>query len=181
MSTNPGTEEWQKYAQELEDYTAALRKENEELKNAPKSSLLTASIDWRNKLTDIAIWAALALAVVLFVNYRKGSPEPGPKPIDTIIADSEIVKKTFPSVIAAHRAVFEKAAQQVDNGDIKTDAELFAFVEPALEALSKEAKKPFNEMFSMSLPRNEDGTFSNEEKDHKPAVVKFLRMISEKW
>jgi len=73
--------------------------------------------------------------------------------------------------------VFLEAASKVEKGEIKTDKELFDFVQPATKAAREQANKPFDLSLEMTLPRNDDGTFAGKEIE----AGKILRKIARSW
>jgi len=73
--------------------------------------------------------------------------------------------------------VFNLAADKVEKGEIKTDKELFDFIQPATKAAREQANKPFDMSLEMTLPRNEDGSFAGKEIE----AGKVLRRIAKSW
>jgi hypothetical protein len=102
-------------------------------------------------------------------------PSPEPKPVTVTL------EKATAGVLATTRAenarVFEEAASKVEKGEIKTDRELFDFVQPATKLARELANKPFDLSLEMTLPRNENGTFAGKEME----AGKVLRKVARSW
>ena len=102
-------------------------------------------------------------------------PSPDPKPV------SVTIEKATAGVLATMRAesarIFNEAASKVEKGEIKTDRELFDFVQPATKLAREQANKPFDLSLEMTLSRNEDGTFAGKEIE----ASKVLRRVAKSW
>lgn len=118
--------------------------------------------------------AAVLGAVIWFQQGVKTDPEPTPVPDQTIEAVIDVI---FSEMSKGYAAVFVSAADKVKSGEIKTDQQLFDYVQPALVALRIEKQRPFDQIFNMSLPRGDDGTFAGKEAE----VEEFLRRIAKSW
>ncbi len=122
--------------------------------------------------------AGLAVVAMLGIMYWKNlrvdpTPTPGPKPASV----EKVVETLQKELRKGHAETFEQAAELVKSKQLSTDKELFDFVQPALVSLRAEKQRPFDQMFQMSLPRGEDGTFSGKESE----VEAFLRRIAKAW
>lgn len=104
------------------------------------------------------------------------TPGPQPEPVPSVSIEKD-TKAILAKLKVEFSRVFSEAADRVEKGAIKTDKELFDFVKPATEAARKEANKPFDVSFDLSLPRNEDGAFAGKEKE----ASALLRKISRSW
>lgn len=122
-------------------------------------------------------WIAVAvLGYMLWSQQPKVDPKPiDPKPVVVTI------EKATAGILATMRTenarVFNEAANKVENGEIKTDRELFDFVQPATRLAREQANKPFDVSLEMTLPRNEDGTFAGKEIE----AGKVLRKVAKSW
>ena len=126
-------------------------------------------------ITSLVPWGiALALGYMVWTK-QDAAPSPEPKPITVTI------EKATAGVLAMMRAenarVFNEAASKVEKGEIKTDKELFDFVQPAIKLAREQASKPFDLSLEMTLPRNEDGTFAGKEIE----AGKVLRRVAKSW
>lgn len=121
-----------------------------------------------------ALLAVVLGALVWFQRSDSDNPGPGPSPDQTIEAVTEGV---FNDMKAGYAQTFTSAAERVRSGEIKTDQELFAIVQPALVAMRKEKQRPFDQIFNLSLPRGEDGSFAGKETE----VAEFLLKIAKSW
>jgi len=127
------------------------------------------------KQTNYLPWIAVAvLGYMLWSNQTKVDPKPDAPVVVTI-------EKATAGVLAAMKIenarVFNEAANKVEKGEIKTDKELFDFVQPATKLAREQANKPFDVSLEMTLPRNEDGTFIGKEAE----AGKVLRRIARSW
>jgi hypothetical protein len=133
--------------------------------------------DKKNEITlgTIAPWIAVAFLGYMLWTKQDAAPSPEPKPVAVTI------EKATSSVLATMKAenarVFLEAASKVESGEFKSDKELFAFVEPATKLAREQANKPFDISLDMTLPRNDDGTFSGKEIE----AGKVLRRIARSW
>jgi hypothetical protein len=122
---------------------------------------------------------ALNIGLVLYfcsVYFAKPDSKPDePKPVVVTI------EKATAGVLAAMKIenarVFTEAANKVEKGELKTDKELFDFVQPATKLAREQANKPFDVSLEMTLPRNDDGTFAGKEIE----AGKVLRRIAKSW
>ena len=83
----------------------------------------------------------------------------------------------LPSLKQYNAKVFNEAATRIRSKEIKSDKELFEFVQPATKKARELAHKPFDLSLEMSLPRNEDGSFVGIEEE--AAVV--CERIAKSW
>lgn len=123
-------------------------------------------------------WPFVVVALVAYLLYSqqtKSEPKPDPKP------DVVTIEKATASVLATMKSenarVFNEAASKVESGQIKTDKELFDFVQPATKLAREQANKPFDVSLEMMLPRNDDGTFAGKEIE----AGKVLRRVAKSW
>ena len=133
--------------------------------------------DKKNELTlgTIAPWIAVAFLGYMLWTKQDAAPSPEPKPVAVTI------EKATAGVLATMKAenarVFLEAASKVEKGEIKTDKELFDFVQPATKLAREQANKPFDMSLEMTLPRNDDGTFAGKEIE----AGKVLRKVAKSW
>ena len=129
---------------------------------------------------EITLWQAapwIAIAVIGYMLWTKqdAAPSPEPKPVNVTI------EKATAGVLATMKAesarIFSEAASKVERGEIKTDKELFDFVQPATKLARELANKPFDLSLEMTLPRNADGTFAGKEIE----AGKVLRKVAKSW
>ena len=128
------------------------------------------------KETNYWPYVVVALAgYMLWSQQTKVEPKPDPKP------DVVTIEKATAGVLASMKTenarVFNEAANKVEKGEIKTDKELFDFVQPATKLAREQANKPFDVSLEMTLPRNEDGTFAGKEIE----AGKVLRKVARSW
>lgn len=129
------------------------------------------------KETNWLPWVAVAvLAYFMFVNKQQPAVDPvvPPSPVVNI---GTVTKQVLPSMAKGFSDIFEQAAAKVEDKTIKTDKELFDFVQPAAAKARVEANKPFDMALESGLPRNEDGTFAGKESE----VSKLLRQVAKAW
>jgi hypothetical protein len=127
-------------------------------------------------LTSYLPWIAVAvLGYMLWTKDASPTPTPDPKPITVTL------EKATAGVLLTMRAenarVFNLAADKVERGEIRTDKELFDFIQPATKTAREQANKPFDLSLEMTLPRNEDGSFAGKEIE----AGKVLRRIARSW
>ena len=135
--------------------------------------------DTKKAETDITSYlpwfAVVVLSYMLWTKDASPAPTPDPRPIKVTL------EKATAGVLATMRTenarVFNLAADKVEKGEIKTDKELFDFIQPATKAAREQANKPFDMSLEMTLPRNEDGTFTGKEIE----AGKVLRRIAKSW
>lgn len=131
------------------------------------------------KETNYLPWVAVAvLGYLLWSNQTKVEPKPDPKPDVPVVVT---IEKATASVLALMKTenarVFNEAASKVESKEIKTDKELFDFVQLATKLAREQANKPFDVSLEMTLPRNDDGTFAGKEIE----AGKVLRRIAKSW
>jgi hypothetical protein len=122
-------------------------------------------------------WIIVAglLGLLIWDRGRK-DPGPQPEPVPSVSVEKD-AKAILAKLKVEFSRVFSEAADKVESKAIKTDKELFDFVKPATEAARKEANKPFDVSFDLSLPRNDDGSFSGKEKE----ASALLRRVAKSW
>lgn len=124
-----------------------------------------------------AIVAIAGISTVLLFQRVKVDPKPEPGPGPKPASVERVVQTMIDEIANGHRETFIQAAELVRTGQIKTDKELFEMVRPALISLRAEKQRPFDEMFQMSLPRGDDGSFAGKEAE----VESFLKRIAKAW
>jgi hypothetical protein len=127
-------------------------------------------------INSLVPWIAVGvLGYMLWTKDASPTPAPDPKPVTVTI------EKATSGVLATMRTenarVFNLAADKVEKGEIRTDKELFDFIQPATKAAREQANKPFDMSLEMSLPRNEDGSFAGKEIE----AAKILRKVAKSW
>jgi len=129
--------------------------------------------------TNYLPWIAVAvLGYMLWSNQTKVEPKPEPKPdVPVVVTIEKATAGVLASMKAENARVFTEAANKVEKGELKTDKELFDFVQPATKLAREQANKPFDVSLEMTLPRNEDGTFAGKEIE----AGKVLRKVARSW
>lgn len=129
--------------------------------------------------TNYLPWIAVAvLGYMLWSQQGKVEPKPDPKPdVPVVVTIEKATASVLASMKIENARVFNEAADKVEKGAIKTDRELFAFVQPATKLAREQANKPFDVSLEMTLPRNEDGTFAGKEIE----AGKVLRKVAKSW
>jgi hypothetical protein len=141
-------------------------------------SLLIGAMTMNETKPDVAWWILLAgVAWMAWNSYSKVTPPgPQPDPVPSVSIEKD-TKAILAKIRTENARIFLEAADNVESGTILTDKALFDFVRPATEAARKEASKPFDVSLDLSLPRNEDGSFSGKEKE----AASLLRRIAKSW
>ena len=122
-------------------------------------------------------WIAVAaLGYLLWARQPETPPGPQPEPVPSVSIEKD-TKQILATIRSANARIFLEAADKVESGTILTDKALFDFVRPATESARKEASKPFDVSLDLSLPRNEDGSFTGKEKE----AASLLRRIAKAW
>ena len=139
--------------------------------------MTTTTVD-NNDISKWLPWVAVAvMAYFLFNKPTTVEPvDPTPTPTPTVNIGT-VTKQVLPSMAKGFADVFEQAAAKVEDKTIKTDKELFDFVQPATAKARVEANKPFDTALESGLPRNEDGTFAGKETE----VARLLRQVAKAW
>ena len=133
-----------------------------------------------NNTNEQNYWPYVVVALIGYMIYSQQTVTPNPKPDDPIPVVVTIEKATssvLTSIKIENARVFNEAASKVEKGEIKTDKELFNFVQPATRLAREQANKPFDVSLEMTLPRNDDGTFTGKEIE----AGKVLRRIAKSW
>jgi hypothetical protein len=131
----------------------------------------------KQDLWQYAPWAvALVFGYLLWTKQPVTPPGPQPDPVPVVSIEKD-TKAILAKIRTENARIFLEAADKVESGTILTDKALFDFVRPATEAARKEANKPFDVSLDLSLPRNEDGSFSGKEKE----AASLLRRIAKSW
>ena len=122
-------------------------------------------------------WIITAVLGYLLLTKQDGAPEPSPDPKPVAVTIEKATAGVLGTMRTENARVFNEAASKVEKGEIKTDKELFDFVQPATKAAREQANKPFDIAFETTLPRNDDGSFAGKEID----AAKVLRRIAKSW
>lgn len=127
-------------------------------------------------INSLVPWGiALVLGYMLWTKQDAPSPTPDPKPV--VVTIEKATAGVFPSLKTYSAKVFNEAATRIRNKEIKTDRELFDFVQPATKKARELANKPFDLSLEMTLPRNEDGSFLGVEE----AAAVVCERIARSW
>jgi hypothetical protein len=137
---------------------------------------LTGAMTMSDKQVNWLPWIAVAALGYLLWNKPATPPGPQPEPVPVVSIEKD-TKQILATIRSANARIFLEAADGIESGTILTDKALFDFVRPATEAARKEANKPFDVSLDLSLPRNEDGSFSGKEKE----AASLLRRIAKSW
>jgi hypothetical protein len=108
---------------------------------------------------------------------KDASPAPSPDPKPVVVTLEKATSGVHATIKAENARVFSLAADKVEKGEIKTDKELFDFIQPATKASREQANKPFDIALEMTLPRNDDGSFAGKEIE----AGKVLRRVAKSW
>ena len=127
-------------------------------------------------LWQYAPWIAVAALGYMLWTQPATPPGPQPAPVPAVSIEKD-TKSILAKIRTENARIFLEAADKVESGTILTDKALFDFVRPATEAARKEANKPFDVSLDLSLPRNEDGSFSGKEKE----AASLLRKVAKSW
>jgi hypothetical protein len=127
-------------------------------------------------ITTLVPWGiALALGYMLWTKDASPTPTPDPKPVTVTI--EKATSSILATIKSANAGIFLAAADKVEKGEIRTDKELFDFIQPATRIAREQANKPFDLSLEMTLPRNDDGSFAGKEIE----AGKVLRRIAKSW
>jgi hypothetical protein len=116
-------------------------------------------------------------AVVLFQSYLMWNKQNAKPDEPKTVTIEKATAGVLASMKAENARIFNEAANKVEKGELKTDKELFDFVQPATKLAREQANKPFDVSLEMTLPRNDDGTFAGKEIE----AGKVLRRIAKSW
>lgn len=123
-------------------------------------------------------WIAVAVLGYMLWSQQAVAPKPDPKPdVPVVVTIEKATAGVFATMKSENARVFTEAASKVESKEIKTDRELFEFVQPATKLAREQANKPFDISLEMTLPRNEDGTFAGKEIE----AGNVLRRIAKSW
>ena len=128
-------------------------------------------------LATVFPWLIAAALGYLLWTKQDGAPEPSPEPKPVAVTIEKATAGVYPTIRVAKARIFNEAADKIERKDIKTDRELFDFVEPATKLAREQASKPFDLSLEMTLPRNDDGSFAGKEIE----AAKVLRRIAKSW
>ena len=120
-------------------------------------------------------WIAVAvLGYMLWSNQTKVEPKPD---VPVVVTIEKATASVLASMKVENARVFNEAASKVEKGELKTDKELFDFVQPATKLAREQANKPFDLAFDEALPRNDDGSFQGREAE----AARLLRKVAKSW
>ena len=122
-------------------------------------------------------WIIAAGLGYLLWTKQDSAPEPSPEPKPVAVTIEKATAGVLSTMRSENARVFLEAANKVEKGEIKTDKELFDFVQPATKLAREQANKPFDLSLEMTLPRNDDGSFAGKEIE----AAKVLRRIAKSW
>jgi hypothetical protein len=138
---------------------------------------MTMASEAKQDLWQYAPWVvALVFGYMLWTKQPATPPGPQPEPVPSVTIEKD-TKAILAKIRTENARIFLEAADKVESGTILTDKALFDFVRPATEAARKEANKPFDVSLDLSLPRNDDGSFSGKEKE----AASLLRKVAKSW
>ena len=121
--------------------------------------------------------AIAAVGYLLWINQNKApNPDP-PSPSPVVVSIEKATGGVLSAMKTANEKAFNDAAALVESGQIKTDKQLFEFVQPATKMARETANKPFDVALDLQLPRNDEGSFAGKESE----VAKLLRKIAKSW
>lgn len=127
-------------------------------------------------ITTLVPWIiAAGLGYLLWTKDASPAPTPDPKPV--VVTLEKATAGVLATMKAENARVFSLAADKVEKGEIKTDKELFDFIQPATKASREQANKSFDLSLEMTLPRNADGSFAGKEIE----AGKVLRRVAKSW
>jgi hypothetical protein len=130
------------------------------------------------KETNYLPWVVVAVLGYMLWSQQTVVPKPEPKPdVPVVVTIEKATSGVLATMKAENARVFDEAANRVEKGDIKTDKELFDFIQPATKLAREQANKPFDASLEMTLPRNDDGTFAGKEIE----AGKVLRKVAKSW
>jgi hypothetical protein len=122
-------------------------------------------------------WIIAAVLGYMLWTKQDATPGPSPDPKPVTVTIEKATSSILATIKSANAGIFLAAADKVEKGEIKTDKELFDFIQPATKLAREQANKPFDLSLEMTLPRNEDGSFSGKEIE----AGKVLRRIAKSW
>lgn len=128
-------------------------------------------------LMQAAPWIAVVVLAYLFWSKQDATPGPNPDPKPVVVTIEKATSGVIPSLKQYNAKVFSEAAKRIREKDIKSDKELFDFVQPATKKARELANKPFDLSLEMTLPRNEDGSFSGVEEE----AASVCERIAKSW
>lgn len=128
-------------------------------------------------LMQAAPWVAIVVLGYMLWTKQDATPGPTPEPKPVAVTIEKATAGVLATMKAESARIFSEAASKVENGEIKTDKELFDFVQPATKLAREQANKPFDIALEMNLPRNSDGSFAGKEIE----AAKVLRKVAKSW
>ena len=128
-------------------------------------------------LMQAAPWIAVVVLAYLFWSKQDATPGPTPDPKPVVVTIEKATSGVLPSLKQYNAKVFNEAATRIRSKEIKSDKELFEFVQPATKKARELAHKPFDLSLEMSLPRNEDGSFVGIEEE----AAAVCERIAKSW
>ena len=128
--------------------------------------------------TNYLPWVFIAVLLgYMYWGEKDATPGPTPEPKPVVVTIEKATAGVFPSLKTYNAKVFNEAAARIRSKEIKTDRELFDFVQPATKKARELANKPFDLSLEMTLPRNEDGLFLGVEE----AAAVVCERIAKSW
>jgi len=124
-----------------------------------------------------APWIAVVVLAYLFWSKQDATPGPTPDPKPVVVTIEKATAGVIPSLKQYNAKVFTEAATRIRSKEIKSDKELFDFVQPATKKARELANKPFDMSLEMTLPRNEDGSFVGIEEE----AAAVCERIAKSW
>ena len=128
-------------------------------------------------LMQAAPWIAVVVLAYLFWSKQDATPGPTPDPKPVVVTIEKATSGVLPSLKQYNAKVFNEAATRIRSRDIKSDKELFEFVQPATKKARELANKPFDMSLEMTLPRNQDGSFIGIEEE----AAAVCERIAKSW
>ena len=128
-------------------------------------------------LMQAAPWFAIAVLGYMLLTKQDAAPGPAPDPKPVVVTIEKATSGVFLETKAEVKRLWNEAADMVESKDIKTDAELFAFIKPASRTALEQATKTFDDALETNLPRNSDGSFLGKEIE----AGKVLRKVARSW
>ena len=128
-------------------------------------------------LMQAAPWIAVVVLAYLFWSKQDDTPQPTPDPKPVVVTIEKATSGVLPSLKQYNAKVFNEAATRIRSKEIKSDKELFDFVQPATKKARELANKPFDMSLEMTLPRNQDGSFVGIEEE----AASVCERIAKSW
>ena len=128
--------------------------------------------------TNYLPWVFIAVLLgYMYWGEKDSTPGPTPDPKPVVVTIEKATAGVFPLIRAEHARIFSKAADMVRRKEIQDETELHTYINAATKAAREAANKPFGVAFESSLPRGEDGSFTNMEEQ----AAKVLERVAKSW